>query len=128
MRHKSELSDLRAARWLWPLSVFPIFANMVAWWLMAAMPIIVLLVSLMAAGIDLFNPQTNDGPAEVVLRPVVGLAVSAYGLVMTILATPWFFRWYFIAVGLMFGRTAMADRKEAELVAAISAAQRAGLA
>lgn len=47
---------------------------------------------------------------------------------MTILATPWFFRWYFIAVGLMFGRTAMADRKEAELVAAISAAQRAGLA
>jgi hypothetical protein len=36
------------------------------------------------------------------------------------LISPWFFRWYFIAANMMFGGTAMADRKEAELIAAIA--------
>jgi hypothetical protein len=127
-RHKIELGTLRFARWIWPMSVFPIFANLVAWWFLAVLPIMLIILSPMLAGIDLFDPVNSDGPVAVILRLFILLATSAYGLVFTIVAAPWFFRWYFIAVGLMFGRTAMADRKEAELVAAIAAAERDGVA
>ena len=50
---------------------------------------------------------------------------SLSALIVLCVAAPWFFRWYFIAVSLMFGRHAMADRKKAELVDAIAAEEEA---
>ena len=47
---------------------------------------------------------------------------SLYALAAVCLAAPWFLHWDFIAVSLMSGRPAMADRKETDLVAAIAAA------
>jgi len=53
---------------------------------------------------------------------ILCIPASLYALAAVCLAAPWFLHWYFIAVSLMFGRPAMADRKETELVAAIAAA------
>ena len=47
------------------------------------------------------------------------LSIAIFALLFGIF--PWFFRWYAISVALMFGRKSMADRAEAELIAAIAA-------
>jgi hypothetical protein len=38
------------------------------------------------------------------------------GMALCFFVAPWFFRWYFVSVGLMFGRTGMARRKSQSLL------------
>ena len=64
------------------------------------------------------NGKDNNAGARVMRQTLSALIVLC-------VAAPWFFRWYFIAVSLMFGRHAMADRKKAELVDAIAAEEEA---
>ena len=37
------------------------------------------------------------------------------GLGLLVIIAPWFFRWYFVCAGLMFGRTEMAQSKQNEV-------------
>ncbi len=46
------------------------------------------------------------------LGTAISIFPAAAGL---ILITPWFFRWYFICAGVMFGSVTLAKRKEIEL-------------
>ena len=57
-----------------------------------------------------------EHPAIRLLGWMFFIPASLYALAAICVAAPWFLRWYFIAVNLMFGRHAMADRKETELV------------
>jgi hypothetical protein len=112
-RHRGELRALRTARLMPPLAIFPIFLTVGGWYfLLAGIPSLVLFLL----------QQTLY-----TLNPLLGLVAFAVNSVVAIVAlcliAPWFFRWYFIAASMMFGRTAMADRKEAELISAISAAE-----
>jgi hypothetical protein len=95
------------------LAIFPIFLTVGGWYfLLAGIPSLVLFVLQQV----LYT-----------LNPLLGVVAFAVNSVLAIVAlcviAPWFFRWYFIAANMMFGRTAMADRKEAELIAAIAAAE-----
>jgi hypothetical protein len=45
---------------------------------------------------------------------IIGLAIIA----------PWFFRWYFLCTGLMFGKTGMADAKAVDLANQLNEATR----
>jgi len=47
-----------------------------------------------------------------ILGAVINMVLGIGGL---IILAPWFFRWYFICAGLMFGRTKMAQTKEDEI-------------
>jgi hypothetical protein len=112
-RHRGELRALRAARLLPPMAIFPIGLTIGGWYLLlAGIPSLVL-----------FLLQQ----LSYTLSPVLGLIILVVNSMIAIaglcLIAPWFFRWYLIAAGLMFGRTAMADRKEAELVTEIAAAE-----
>ncbi|WP_208989361.1 hypothetical protein [Pseudovibrio sp. POLY-S9] len=51
-----------------------------------------------------------------VLGSVINLII---GLPVLILLAYWVFRWYFICLGLMFGRRNMAEKKRAEVSARI---------
>lgn len=51
----------------------------------------------------------NTGLFGAVFNMVLGLGFLA-------LVAPWFFRWYFICLGLFFGSTQMAQSKEKELL------------
>jgi len=115
-RHKSELRALRAARSFGPLAIFPIFLTVTFWWFALALPSTVL----GGAGIALIEAE-HKGLR--LLGWILFIPASLYALAAVCLAAPWFLRWYFIAFSLMFGRHAMADRKETELVAAIAAAE-----
>ena len=99
-----------------------------AWWFLAALPILCVMQALASVGINLTDPATAKNQGTIILGFVALFASSAYAFAIVTLCVQWFFRWYFIAVGLTFGRTAMANRKETELVAAISAAERDGVA
>ena len=48
-------------------------------------------------------------------RVIPAIALSAvgtfFGVAFLVIVAPWFFRWYFVAFGLMMGRGAMAERK-----------------
>lgn len=99
-----------------PLAIFPIFLTVGLWFfLLAGIPSLVLFFlaqALLASG----------GSIGAILGIVVYLFHSFFALLALGLVAPWLFGWYFIAAGLMFGRTGRADRKEAELVATIAAA------
>jgi len=114
-RHKSELRALRAARSFGPLAIFPIFFTVTFWWFALGLPSAVL----GGAGITLIEAE-HTGMR--LLGWILFILASLYALAAVCVAAPWFLRWGFIAVSLMFGRHAMADRKETELVAAIEAA------
>ena len=47
---------------------------------------------------------------------IVNMALGIGGLVFLVRIFPWFFRWYFMCLGLMFGRTRMACSKEDEVL------------
>lgn len=116
-RHRSELRALGFARRVWPFSLFPIVLNLMFWWFVFCM----VALAPLALGMGLIE-------IDFLLARILGIgllaAVGFSGLIILPTASPWiaawFFRWYFIAAGLMFGRTKMADKKEAELVAAIA--------
>ncbi|MCA3487966.1 MAG: hypothetical protein IOD05_11440 [Rhodobacter sp.] len=114
-RHKSELRALRTARSIGPLAIFPIFFTLTFWLFPLALPSTVL----GGAGITLIEAEPRGMR---LLGWLLYFSASLYALAAICAAAAWFFRWYFIAVSLMFGRHAMADRKETELVAAIAAA------
>ena len=115
-RHRSELWALDLAlRWK-PLALYPIFATVSAWWFALCLP--AALPGL--AGLALVQS------GHPLLGAALYLPASVYALVVLCMAAPWFFRWYVIAVALMFGRPAMAYRKRAKLVAAIAAAEGQG--
>ena len=123
-RHRSELRALSMARRLGPFAIFPIFLNLTYWWFAMILPALVfgtpglVLVSSDVPGISLVG-----GPLYLLAGSFYILA-SIYALAAICIAAPWFFHWYLIAVGLMFGRTAMADKKETDLIAAIDRTER----
>ena len=65
--------------------------------------------------------QGADGTLGETLGVTASVIYLLFSFLSLCLATPWFFRWHRIAAGLACGSTALADRKEAELVAAIEA-------
>lgn len=99
----------------------PIFLTVLIWYFVFGLPAFVLTV----AGVELL--YGNEG-----FLSFVGGAIFTFGLVysfvFSVLVLYWAGRWYFIAVGITLGRTAMADKKESELVAAIEAAEGDGVA
>lgn len=113
-RHQSDLMALWLARRMSVLAIFPIFINLALWWFALALPCIVL-------GIPALTLMEHDVAAFRLIGGALYGLTSVYAVIILIAAAPWFFGWYFIAVGLMFGRSGMADQKEAGLVAAISA-------
>jgi hypothetical protein len=117
-RLRSELWALDLAFRVKPLSIFPIFATVGFWWFAAA------LFALVPGLVGMVLWQLDTGPLRL-FGGALHLAASVGALILLCLAAPWFFRWYFIAVTLMLGRPAMAERKRAALLAAI-AADRAG--
>ncbi len=93
------------------MAIFPIFLTVGGWYfLLGGIPSLVLFLLQQALH---------------ALSPLLGVAMflvnSTIAVVGLCLIAPWFFRWYFIAASMMLGRTAMADRKEAELIALIAA-------
>jgi hypothetical protein len=115
-RHQGELRALRAARLLPPMAIFPIGLTIGGWYLLlGGVPSLVL-----------FLLQQ----LSYTLSPVLGLVIFVVNAMIAIVAlcliAPWVFRWYFIAASMMLGRSAMADRKEAELIASIAAAKPPG--
>jgi hypothetical protein len=115
-RYKSEFSALRIARRIGPLAIFPIFLTVGFWWFALNLPAIVI-------GTAAISMMRSDPQTYKLFGGAIYLPLYLYAFAVLAAAAPWFFRWHFIAVALMFGRTAMADRKEAELIAAIAAAE-----
>lgn len=112
-RYRSELRALRAARYMPAMAIFPIFLTVSSWFfLLAGLPSLVFFLLL----------QLMTGVGAFVGAFFFAL-YAVFGFVATVIVAPWFFRWYFIAAGLMFGWTDMADKKEAELIAAIDVNQ-----
>ena len=120
-RHRSELDALRRARAARRHKILPILYVILTWYSVLGFPMFAVLM----AGLALMESQGGIGPN---LGTAVFGAAFLCNMLFAIFAIPWFFRWYFIAVGLTLGRTAMADRKEAELVAAIAATKPANRA
>ena len=127
-RHRSELRALRIARSLRLLAIFPIFMTVAFWWFLFCLPGILV-------AIPIFSLLASPKPVEHLLGGVIVGVLYAIATFMYLIATlflvlpalffaaPWFFRWYFIAVALMFNRPGMADRKESELVSVIRHAE-----
>lgn len=91
---RHEAWALKAARRV-PLFALFAFATLWVWFFLPMIPIgILAFVTLEKAG---------------VLGAIVNMVLGIGGLAII---APWFFRWYFICAGLMFGRTEMAQSKE----------------
>jgi hypothetical protein len=103
--------------------MIPISVMHIAWWLAACLPIFMCLAAAAFIGVNLFDSSADASFLQVAAALLLWLVLGVYAVAFTVLSAPWFFRWYFIAVGLMFGRRAMADQKEAELMAAINRAE-----
>lgn len=83
------------------------FGTLWVWYILPATPISFLLLPLLE----------NGGIFGAISVMMIGLAV------LLVLAT-WAFRWYFICVGLMFGRTKMAQAKEDEILRRLKSLKR----
>ena len=59
--------------------------------------------------LTIFTLLMNEAPISMALPNLV------LGLGLLFFVTPWFFRWYFICVGLMFGKTGMATAKRKQI-------------
>lgn len=59
------------------------------------------------------------GILSVVLLKNTGIFGAVFNMVLGLgglaILAPWFFRWYFVCAGLMFGRTDLAQSKEKEV-------------
>ena len=94
---RHEVWALKAARRV-PLFALFAFGTLWLWFFLPMIPIGILSVVLLEkAGI---------------FGAIVNMAIGIGGLAII---APWFFRWYFICAGLMFGRTKMAQSKENEV-------------
>jgi hypothetical protein len=94
---RHEIWALNAARRV-PLFALFAFGTLWIWFFLPMIPIGILFAVLLV----------NTGIFGAVLSMVIGLGGLAS-------LAPWFFRWYFICAGLMFGRTKMAQSKDNEL-------------
>ena len=119
-RHRSELNALRRAKIARRHKAMPIFRTLFIWYFVFGLPPFVLTV----AGVEML--YGNEGVLSYLGGAIFTLGL-VYSFVFSVLVLPWAVRWYFIAVGITLGRTAMADKKESELVAAIAAAERDGV-
>jgi hypothetical protein len=104
-RHRSELWGLRLAMRYPLLAMHSVGIIMILWWFLASMPLIIL---------------------ALILGHFIGLLASfaLFGIPILILLSfvaPWFFGWYWIACGLMLGRTKNAATKEKFLTGSIAA-------
>jgi hypothetical protein len=113
-RHRGELAALRRAKGTPQKAIWPVLFTIGLWFFLFALPSFMFLV----AGINLMD--SSDAALSIVGSGLFSVAM-VYSFVLVVFVTPWFFGWCFIAAGLMFGRTGMADRKEADLIAAIAA-------
>ncbi|MEM9910412.1 MAG: hypothetical protein AAF922_06470 [Pseudomonadota bacterium] len=95
---RHEIWALKAAQ-REPFFALFVFATLWLWFFLPMLPIGILSVVLLE----------NTGIFGAVFIMVLGVA----GLVILV---PWFFRWYFICAGLMFGRSKMAQSKENEVL------------
>lgn len=101
-------------------AIFPILLVVGTWlFLLVVLPSFLLL--LLAQTL-----QTADGTVGEVLYAAMSLIYLMFLFLSNCLVIPWGFRWYRIAAGLTRGSNALADRKEAELVAAITFADPPG--
>lgn len=73
---------------LWPLSVFPIFANLGRWWVLAILPMMLVTLALASVGINVFDPARSTDPVAIVIGFIAFFTLSDYALAITILATP----------------------------------------
>ena len=94
---RHEIWAVKAARKV-PLFALFAFATLWLWFFLPMIPIGILSVVLLE----------NTGIFGAVFNLILGLGGLA-------VIAPWFFRWYFICAGLMFGRTKMAQAKENEV-------------
>mgnify|MGYP000111974712 CR=1 FL=1 len=108
VRWTSEFHVLRFSRKLWILAPMPIFLMIIFWcfvYVLPILPIIIFAITIMEN-----DPQPSLWVllAGTFLQMLIGLPVTIIGFVYTV-------KWYIVAAGLMFGKTQMADRKEAFL-------------
>lgn len=89
-RHRSELGALGVAKEVPFLAILPIGAVLGFWWCFAPLPII-LPIFLMFQLLGSFGEE------------IFFAIFSIPTLVVLFFATPWAFRWYWIAAGMMFG-------------------------
>lgn len=106
-RHRSELWALSLARRVPYLAMLPIGMVVVFWWVFAPLPIVLPALLLLE----------NLTPFDGALLALLGIPA----VVLLLLAAPWFFDWYAIAIGLMLGRPASAIAKQQALADAIQA-------
>ena len=94
---RHEAWALKAARRV-PLFALFAFGTLCLWFFLPMIPIGTLLVLLLE----------KTGIFGAIIKMALGIGSLA-------IIAPWFFRWYFICAGLMFGRTKMAQSKENEV-------------
>jgi len=76
-------------------------------WIWLFLPAIILTLSLVIISIMFDNSSVFEQFA---------IATSPLNIALLLLITLWFFRWYFICVALMFGKTKLAANKRADLL------------
>ncbi|WP_034850815.1 hypothetical protein [Sinorhizobium sojae] len=103
-RHRSELWAIGLAKQVPCLAALPIAMVLCFWWVIAPLPVLLPFILLLQA-----------------LGPLGGTVLGLVALMVLLLAAPWFFGWYGIAVGLTFGRFTAAGAKEKALVESIHA-------
>jgi hypothetical protein len=108
LRHRSELRALRCAMLIPYVAILPIFGICAFWW-----ATFVLVVAPPALWLEHLS-QGSVFWGSIMLLPITigSLAFLGYGI-------PWFSRWYWIAVTLMFGRDTHAKAKERSLIDAL---------
>ena len=104
---RHEIWALAWARKLPPLAVF-LFASLLVWFFGPALVVI----AVFALTVAVFPIVFVFIKAWLLPFAILGALVANVFLLLFI---PWYFRWYFITVGLMFGRTNMAKNKMEEL-------------
>ncbi|MBY5412525.1 hypothetical protein HFO98_29630 [Rhizobium leguminosarum] len=110
-RHRSELRALGLAKRAPCLAIYPIGVVVLFWWSVASLSMLCVVFP-----ITLLLPHLG----QLVGIILALLAIPALAVPLQ-LAAPWFFGWYGIAVGLMFGRFTAASAKEKALTESIHA-------
>ena len=99
---RHEMWALKASRKVPIFSLFA-FGTLWIWFFVPMIPIGIFSVFLLE----------NAGVLGAVINMVIGIGGLA-------LIAPWFFRWYFVCAGLMFGRKKMAQKKEDDISARLT--------
>ncbi|PTQ75795.1 hypothetical protein [Celeribacter persicus] len=108
IRWKSELYILRFSRKLWLLAPMPIFLMIFFWVFVYALPILPLSIFTIVIMENDPQPALWVIFANATIQLLIGLPATIIGFVYSV-------KWYIVAASLMFGKTQIADRKEAFL-------------